>query len=383
MTDRPRKMPTWGGQLRSRREVLVGLSSLALLAAAGCGGSKDAEVVPASSTITPTQPPQPGPSATPSGSADATYFPPPAGEWESADPTSNGWSPAGLEKLVKLVGDSRSSSFMMLVGGRVLTENYFAPANTATHSDVASVQKSFTSTLIGIAREKGLLKLDDPVSSYLAPGWSQASAADEAKITLRQLMTHSSGLDPRTLKKVAEPGTKFDYNTDAYQRLRLVLEKATGMDINRLTRVYLFDPIAVSSEAKWVERAMKDATGVVLWGLDLAARDMARFGLLALRGGRWAGSQPVPAGWFDEAWTSSATKVDYGLLWWLTGKGPLVAQGAPTDMVSALGARDQKIYVVPGLDLVVTRQGLAAKEVSEAGSTFDAVLIKAIKAARA
>jgi CubicO group peptidase (beta-lactamase class C family) len=321
--------------------------------------------------------------ASPTTAPTAAYFPPPEGEWEKADAAKTGWSQARLDKVVTLVEETRGATFMMLQGGRILVESYFGKATASSTGDIASVQKSVTSTLIGIAREKGLLQLDDAVSTYLPVGWSRAAPADEAKITLRHLMTHSSGLSPTTLKRVADPGTVFDYNTDAYQRTRPVLEKVAGMGIDALTRAWIFDPIAASPSAAWGPRDDKDSMGVVKWGISLCARDMARFGLLSLHRGQWAGKAVINPAWYDEAWASSQVKVDYGLLWWLQGKGGLGRLGAPKDLVSALGAQDQKIYVLPSLGLVVTRQGLAAKEASEAESDFDTTLFKAILAARA
>jgi CubicO group peptidase (beta-lactamase class C family) len=295
----------------------------------------------------------------------------------------------GVEKLIAVVKESKSATFMVVTGGRIVTENYFPGSSfpnvsAGTVADVASVQKSVASTLLGMAQEKGLLKIDEAVSKYLGPGWSKAPPADEAKITIRHLMTHASGLHARTLQKVDEPGTKFDYNTPAYQKTRPVLEKAAGMDINTLSRAWLFDAIGVSAAAKWAPRPSgeKDATGAAQWGLNLSARDMARFGLVSLRTGRWGTSSIVDAAWYREAWAPSKVARDYGLLWWLMGNKPRFSK-APDDWVAALGAQDQKIYVFPGLDTVVTRQGLAAKESSEHESDFDQVLFQALAAARA
>jgi len=339
----------------------------------GCGSDEGA------GTSTPAPSPTPTPTPTPSGTGD--YFPPNGSDaWETADLAAAGWSPAGLEALVRVVEANKSSSFMLLADGKIVLEKYFLGANSSTPTDVASVQKSFTSTLVGIARDRGLLGLDDTVSKYLAAGWSKAAAADEARITLRHLMTHSSGLRPTALTKDAEPGTVFDYNTEAYQKLRLVLEKVAAADVNALSREWLFDAIGVGG--MWEDRGAVDVTGAPLFGLRLSARDMARFGLLAQRGGVWAGKPVTSAGWFGEAWTPCSTKPDYGLLWWLQGRGAL-KNAAPSDLVSALGARDQKIYVVPSMKIVVTRQGLAASTATEAESDFDRVLLKAIADARA
>jgi CubicO group peptidase (beta-lactamase class C family) len=347
-------------RLLGRRDVL-GLSVVATAGLSSCGSSAATE----------------GPSPN-----VGDYFPPNGSDaWETADPVAAGWSPTKLDAVVALVEAKASTSFMMLAGGRVLVEKYFQGASAASVRDVASVQKSVTSTLVGIARDRGLLGLDDAVSKFLPKGWSNASPAEEAPITLRHLMTHSSGIHPDTLKKVSNPGTAFVYNTAAYQKLRSVLEAAAAIDINALSKAWLFDAIGVTGS--WKDRKIADATGAPIFGLVLGARDMARFGLLAQRGGVWAGKQVTRVGWFAEAWTPCAVKADYGLLWWLQGTGELKKVGAPKDVVSALGAKDQKIYVAPSLDLVVTRQGDAAGAASEAESDFDAMLWKAILEARA
>ena len=385
----------------SRRRILVGLSAAPLVALGACGGDSDGKkttktpesastVAPSASSVTSVAPGARATASVATASAAASaqpttssYFPPPTGTWETIDAQKAGFSSAGLEKITTLVRDTNGGTFMMLAGGRILVESYFSTVNADSHFDVASVQKSVVSTLIGIAREKGLLALDDFVSKYLPAGWSKASAAEEAKITIRHLMTHSSGLDPKTLRKVAEPGTKYDYNTDAYQKTRPILEKVSGMEITKLTHAWVLDPIGASATAAWVIReGEKDATGAQQWGFSLSARDMARFGLLSIRRGNWAGTALIKPAWYDEAWAPSKVKADYGLLWWLMGRGTLAKVGAPRDLVAALGAMDQKIYVVPSQDLVVTRQGRAAAEDSEAESDFDKVLFKAIAAAR-
>ncbi len=314
---------------------------------------------------------------TPSGD----YFPPLTGDdWDKVSPEDAGFSVEGLEALRQTVESTNSSSFTITFDGRMVVEWYFMGATAETRTDVASVQKSVTSTLVGIARDKGLLDFEDKVSDYLDRGWSKASAADEGEVTLRHLMTHSSGLNPRTLVKDSPAGTVFDYNSIAYQKLHPVLAKVSGLDNNALSRDWLFDAIGIGGA--WVDREEVDPTGQVQLGLTLSARDMARFGILSLRGGVWDGKQITPEGWFDEAWSPSEVKGDYGLLWWLQGRKPGLEGKAPRDLVSALGAQDQKIYIIPSLKLVVTRQGRAGGSASEAESDYDLVLFRALAAAR-
>ena len=112
---------------------------------------------------------------------------------------------------------------------------------------------------------------------------------------------------------------------------------------------------------------------------------MARFGLLLLAKGRWAGT-PILA---DTAYmnaissTSQNLNLSYGYLTWLNGKAShmlpttslvfsgMLTPNAPPDMYAALGKNDQKIYVVPSRQLVVIRMGESAGNVQLAVSSFD------------
>ncbi len=389
----------------SRRNILQAIGSAGALAAmaAGCGTNRStsppgAVPVPNARATTPSSSIDSARSGTaitattastattapiPPTSANA-YFPP-AGRWESVTPEDAGWSSSGLEALATTVGEANSDSLVVLAGGRIVLERYWNGYGETSTRDIASCQKSVTSTLVGIAIEKGLLTLDDPVSKYVDPGWTKASPADEGAILIRHLITMTSGLHPTKLTKVAAPGTIWNYNTDAYQKTRLVLERASAEDIDTITRAWIWDTIDVSAATNWRSRpGAVDAVGSPIWGLACTARDMARFGLLVLRKGAWAGNRVVNEAWLNDATRPSQTlNPSYGYLWWLLGAGENKGRNvAPPDLVAALGAQDQKIYVCPSLDLVLARQGLAAKETSESASDFDNVLIDGLLAAR-
>lgn len=381
----------------SRRRLLAGLAGVVAGGAAACngndrGGPTASPPPTAGSTETTGWPGTStgatiGPTAPPTPSSTGTYFPPATGGWETATAAETGFTADGLAAVVDLVGAANSQSLVILHNGRMVTEQYWMGATADTTRDLASCQKSVTSTLVGLARDRRLLRLDDPVSQYLPAGWTAATTEREAAITIRHLLTMTSGLDERTLRAAAAPGTVWEYNTAAYQKLRRVLEAAADTDINSLCSEWLFDPLHIDRPTAWAERPggdrTADAVGDRHWGLNLAARDMARFGLFAMHNGVWDGEQITAPGWFAEAWASLPVKRDYGYLWWLLGKGALGRRGAPADLVAALGAQDQKIYVLPSAGLVLARQGDAAAEVAEAGSDFDAQLIAALLAARA
>lgn len=381
----------------SRRALLVGMAAVAAGGAAACSGNERrgpiASPPPTGGGTEATESPGPSAAATigspvPStGPPTGDYFPPATGVWDTVTATEAGFSADGLSAVVDLVGAANSQSLVILHEGRIVSEQYWMGATPETTRDLASCQKSVTSTLVGLARDRGLLQLDDPVSQYLPQGWTAAAADKEAAITIRHLLTMSSGLDERTLRATAAPGTVWEYNTAAYQKLRRVLEAAADTDINSLCSEWLFGPLHIDHPTAWAERPggerTADAVGDRPWGLNLSARDMARFGLFAMHNGVWGGEQITAPGWFAEAWASSSVKRDYGFLWWLLGKGAFRRRGAPADLVAALGAQDQKVYVLPSAGLVLARQGDAAAAVVEAGSDFDAQLIAALLAARA
>ena len=304
--------------------------------------------------------------------ADGLYFPG-AGEWARITPVEAGWNADALNEALDVAGARRSSSMVVLYRGKILAEKNWR--NPVTPEDVASVQKSVTSVLIGIALEKKLLRLDDAVAKHLGQGWSKAGEKETA-ITIRHLLTMTSGLSD-ALEVEAAPGTRWRYNTIAYQKLPRLLEKASGKSINELSKAWLFEPLGMS-DSKWVERAAMPG----LLGLMTTARDMARFGLMVEADGKWNGKPIVSASYLREALeTSQPLNKSYGYLWWLNGRPTVRANGkqanqlipgAPKDLVAALGALGRKIYVVPSLELVVTRTG--ANSDADGEPPFDEVL---------
>ncbi len=120
-----------------------------------------------------------------------------------------------------------------------------------------------------------------------------------------------------------------------------------------------------------------------LSGADYTSRDLWALAQLYLDDGKRDGLAVVPSDWVRASVTAKAhmqDDIDYGYLWWLVGR--TVGGGVPGDWVAALGRNDQKVYVVPSLDLVVTRQGLAANEGGEARTAYDEQLMRAVLDAR-
>ncbi|MFN7939529.1 MAG: serine hydrolase [Bryobacteraceae bacterium] len=311
------------------------------------------------------------------------YFPG-AGDWERVLPQRAGWSADGLDALLQFAESRRSTGVVILLNGRILTEQYWNPtrfqatmqyrfeksADGQLREDVASMQKSVTAMLFGIARAKKMMDFDTPVSKVLGEGWSKLTPQQEGAITMRHLLTMTSGTTDE-LGFEAEPGAKWRYNTIAYQKILPALAKAAGKDSNALTREWLSGPLGMR-HSEW--RTRPNMAGMV--GFVTTARDMARFGLMVLAGGGWNGKQIVDPAYVQEALRPSQQRnPSYGLLWWLNGQplarpgarggGEMLIPTAPKDLVAAQGALGRKVYVVKSLGLVAVRIGGNAQEKGE------------------
>lgn len=315
---------------------------------------------------------------------ESRLYVPTADTWETVSADSAEADARALEDVMAFAMKRKSSSVIILYGGRILAERHsevqkpglryrgmIHGKTQAGHviEDVASVQKSITSVLVGIAQQKKLLKLSDPVARHLGQGWSEAAVDQESAITLKHLITMTSGLDD-SLRYAAPAGQRWKYNSTAYGKTLDVVSAAAHMTPNELTRAWLTGPLKMT-DSKWITRRslLRRSQATNPHGFTTSARDLARFGLMMLAGGRW-GSQTILS---DKQYLKDSTSPSqnrnpaYGYLWWLNGQrfalrgtrrvsGGLIPE-APSDLYAALGALGRKVYVVPGRQLVVVRTG--------------------------
>ncbi|MFH1531017.1 MAG: serine hydrolase domain-containing protein [Pseudomonadota bacterium] len=312
------------------------------------------------------------------------YFPPIDPEddtWETIPPEALGWDASKLQDLLEYLEKHETTAFVVLYKGRILVEQYWQGWDPHTTAKVFSVSKSVVAFLIGRAQAQGLLDIDGYVSSYVED-WSPALRIFKSKVTIRHLLTMTSGLT-LALTFDAQVGTVWKYNTNAFKVLIAVLEAVTGADIDDHSATTLYAPTGMR-DSSWQQDK-----------LSCSARDMARFGLMILAGGQWDGQVLLEDPDYFAAMLDSSQDLNpaYGYLWWLNGKdswllpddtagtGPIIPS-APADLVSAQGFGDKKIYVVPSMHLVLVRHGDAAGETSEESlSGFDDTLWQLLMAA--
>ena len=314
------------------------------------------------------------------------YFPPATGTaWDTLSPSSLGWCQDRIDSLYSYLDSRNTDGFIVLKDGKIVLEKYFGTFTADSVHYWASASKSLTAMLTGIAQEQGLLHISDLVSNSIGTGWTTAPLAKENLITIRHLLTMTSGLNdtvaaPCTnddtsagcLRYLADAGSRWAYHTGAYRKLQAVITAVSGLNYNTFTANNIGN--------------ITGMTGLWYNGVFYSKpRSMARFGLLSLNRGVWGPDTILHDTAYFNAMvnTSQSFNPAYGYLWWLNGKTTFISPGSqyvfsgalmpngPTDMFCALGKDDQKIYVVPSRNMVIIRTGASAYGVALAFSPFD------------
>jgi len=317
---------------------------------------------------------------------------------------SNGMDTGKIAALTKLILDNtypNIHSMLILRHGKLIYENYFAGedeivgkgyAGYIDHTiddlhDCRSVSKSFTSACIGIAVKQGFIKtIDEPIFSYFKE-YAKYFDAAKRKITIRHLLTMTSGLkwdentpylDPKnseiqmdesddpvqfilSRQLTSVPGTTWNYSGASATLLGEILRKATGERLDQFARKYLFAPLGIK---KYMWEPMlkdKDMTAAA-WGLRLRSRDLAKFGLLYMNDGKWGNTQVLDSDWVKQSLStqvlrpSESPKVvrGYGFQF---PTDPLTLPRYKTDIPFAIGRGGQLIIFWRSMDIVLVFTG--------------------------
>jgi CubicO group peptidase (beta-lactamase class C family) len=301
------------------------------------------------------------------------YFPPLTGStWETVPPASLGWNETALDSLFQFLGRKQTKAFLILVDGRIVVERYFDSFTRDSIWYWASAGKTVTAFLTGMAQEEGLLALSDTTADYLGTGWTAAPPDKEEKITVWHQLTMTSGLDDTgtdpyctlgtCLEYLADAGTRWAYHNAPYTLLDSVIHAASGLSLNQFYQTRLRNRIGMNG------LFLKSGYNNILFS---NARSMARFGLMMLGGGRWAGTPVMTdTAYYRQMITpSQALNKSYGYLWWLNGQESFMlpqvqfvfpgsyAPAAPPDMYAGLGKNGQILNVVPSRRMVLVRMG--------------------------
>ena len=299
----------------------------------------------------------------------------PTEDWRYSSPETQGFDSSKLAQgLLEIKSNNINIHSLMVVrNGEVILDAYFYPYDGSTLHDLASVTKSVTTTLIGIAIDQGRLELDTPILSFF-PEYEVANRDSlKEKVTIRHLVSMSSGFsciavpDEVTLEEMtlspdwiqfaldrpmaAEPGTRFVYDSLGMHLLSAILQKTTGMTALEYAKLNLFEPLGIK-DVFWSDDPQGYTRG---WGdLCLYPEDAAKIGLLFLYGGSWGEEQVVSSEWVTKATakqmsTGTIKAEDYGYGWYISREDLFFFR--------ADGTNGQRILVIPSMNLVLVTTG--------------------------
>ena len=339
-----------------------------------------------------------------SPAAQAPYYPP-AGQWAHSAPVEVGMDAAKLNEAIEFMkanetrSPARDFSDQEIVNGKLLgsipTERAATNALVIRHGYIVaefgdtlrpdptySVAKSMLSTVTGIAVQRGLIpNLDDPVANLIKDGgydsphnrfvtWRnhlQQESEWEGEMWGKKsdfIGTEAFGRAEMKPRAIEAPGAHYEYNDVRINRFALSLLRLFKKPIPDVFRDEVMNPIGASTTWKWVPytnayvdidgKRMASVSGGTRWGggVWISSYDMARFGLLWLRGGKWGDRQIVPPAYLKTGTTASAHGPDYGFLWWLNTTGRQWP-GSLTTSFEARGQGGNVIHIDPAHDLVI------------------------------
>lgn len=241
--------------------------------------------------------------------------------------------PAVSTALSSAVANLGGTCMVAMRDGKIIGEWYSGGRTPTTKAIGESTSKVLTAAVIGAAQQLGRLKIDQPIADFIP----EFKGTPKATITIRHMLTHSSGLmsfpgqtaqvlnigagsvtaAALTLPLVNTPGSTYDYDTSniALQLLMVVVERAVGEKFASFADKYVLRPAGMANSVyKGDEPATNWDTGDpwLAAGLNTTCRDLARLGQLFHANGSWAGQQLFSADFATQSTSVQVPKVNNG-----------------------------------------------------------------------
>ena len=305
----------------------------------------------------------------------------------SATATFAALNPADVRAAAAYSAAHHGSSFLVIQNGRTLLEQYPGGSSANEARKIYSGTKAFWNLAALAATQDGLLSLDERVADTI-PAWR--NDARKSRVTIRQLLDFSSGLEPAfqlhrddpgdrdaiaiAQPIVAEPGTAFIYGPAALQVFHAVLKaKLQGEAPQKYLERRVLRRLGLGPQ-----RYLEDRAGnpLLAAGWMLTARQWSKLGELVLHNG----SPVVSGSLLAESWRGSPANRAFSLGWWNNRAAPggrefdfeqmlapkwhaqhwsnaCICRDAPADLVVCIGSLYQRLYVIPSMQLIVVRNG--------------------------
>lgn len=321
----------------------------------------------------------------------------PGSAWKAQSAERLGLDPDKLQEALDFATQHSSQSVLVLRHGCLAGASRLDPLTSELQLDGWSMTKSVTALLVGRAVTLATLDIDRPIGRL----FPEADRA-HARITPRQLMQMSSGLhlhwtrdfhgpslhpdrvrDALSLDFDHTPGSYWEYHQSPVTLLGETVTRAVGRDIQEFAQRELFSPLGIAPDSWTWDRDRAGHTEA--WAhLKMRSVDWARLGTLVLHNGKWNGRQLISRAYMRQFSTSSRPNHGYGFLTWVNGKDSFVLPGtngrdegkgwlvpnAPKDSIIFAGQDEQRVYVIPSLDMIIVRLGQKGSRETDMRVTF-------------
>lgn len=286
--------------------------------------------------------------------------------WQHISPADAGLDP---ELLKEATDNARrlSNLFSLLVvkNGKIVVEEYFSGYDSRDKFHLRSITKNITSAATAIAIEEKLL---DSMGASIAPYFSQYTAEGKESVTIQNVLNMQTGIEWSEDEEVialidhliedpiadqldrdfaTAPGTAFNYNSANPHLLAEMISNKSGQSYEQFVRENVMDALGIG-DVDWE----RDPQGRVWggFGLQMTARDLARFGLLYLNNGKWNGEALVSEEWVEKsAVGQTETPYDntyYSLQWW-------ISDSRDTPLFYGQGYGGQGLLLLPAHEMMV------------------------------
>ena len=268
---------------------------------------------------------------------------------------------------------NKSIAFTVIQKDSILYETYWGIGSRTSRTNSFSMAKSVVAMLIGVAIQDGYIESIDQKITDFIPEYDRPGDHFNNEVTIKHLLTMSSGMDWNedyynpfgvtaeayftknlndlmlSIDFTEKPGEKWHYQSGSTQLMGLIIERSTGTSLSAYLSEKLWQPINATDQAEW----MIDKQGGVEKAyccINSNALDFARFGQLYLDKGNWNGVQLIDSS-FVEASLSADLEAHYGYSWWL------YETQYKYPVYTMRGVNGQYVIVVPALELVAVRLG--------------------------
>ncbi len=286
-----------------------------------------------------------------------------------------------LDKISYYSKKHNSTGLLVLHEGKIVLEEYWQGNNQKSTTDSASMSKTLTALLIGVAIDEGKIHSEDELAVNYLPEWKNDS---RKKITIKNLLQMNSGLrnDDRlttpfsdlvkmhigfnlteyvlSIPAIIEPGTKYEYNNANSQILGIILERVTGKKYHEYLSEKIWKPLGSDDATVWLDHPGGIARTYCCFFSTL--QDWGKVGLMLMNNGNVDGKQIIPQGWLKKMLIPSKLKPIYGYQIWI-GNSEKIAKDRisepflANDVFFLDGKGKQRVYIIPSKKLVIVRVG--------------------------